>query len=370
MKKICLFLALALSASLWATELQQVRVYQRQNGGFVAVDAEGEIVGFSASGELTEIPESMQDMLNTFGQKASLVREMASAALEQQVADFVVVDSVGPIMNVHFNQRAPYYNLTPKIGNDHSVTGCVATAMAQIMTHHRWPKQCSGGTKSYKTETNSFSLTFDYSAYAPDWDNILPAYKNVEYTDAQAEAVARLMLAAGISVGMDYRPDGSGTDTRIAEDALMTYFGYDNNMKYMEKGGVETEWNQMMQDEILSNRPMICASRPKSGGTGHAYVCDGYIIYDGLKDYPYYHFNWGWGGSDDGWFRLNKMNPSFQDLTGNFSVIKGIKPAGATALESVPAAAEDVVFDVLGRRVSELIPDRIYICGGRKFVAR
>lgn len=373
-RKISLFIALVMGISVFATELQQVRVYQRSNGGFVAVDAGGEIVGFSSTASFRDIPESMQSLLNVQGMEAMLTDEPMPSEIAEALADYVIKDSVGPIMDVHYNQGAPYNRHLPKVGDEYCVTGCVATAMVQVMVHHHFPLKCKGGVKSYKSEDLSFSLSFDYDNYAPDWDNIITNYETLSYyTEEQAEAIAELMKAAGVSVEMNYnisKEGGSGTQTEKAADALRTYFGYDQDMMYVNKGGVESEWNKMMQDEIKANRPMICSSRPTSGGGGHAYVCDGYLTYEGMEDYPMYHFNWGWGGTDDGWFRLNKMNPAFQDLTGSFSVIKGIKPSSLTALETLRADKKMVIYDILGRVVEFTQPGQMYIRDGKKFIAK
>lgn len=370
-KKLSLFIALVMSVSVFATELQKVRVYQRPNGGFVAVDSEGEIVGFSSTAVFGEIPEPMQNMMNAQGMQTEVTNEPMPDEIADAFDANVVKDSVGPIMDVHFNQGTPYYLHLPKVGEKYCVTGCVATAMVQVMVYHHYPLQCKGGTKSYKSEKMSFSLSFDYDNYAPDWDNILTDYGyDKSYTDPQANAIAELMKAAGVSVEMDYATDGSGTQTEMAADALVTYFGYDRNLIYVNKSGVESEWHQLMQNELKANRPMICSSRPTTGGTGHAYVCDGYLIYEGMDDYPYYHFNWGWGGSDDGWFRLNRMNPSFQNLTGQFSVIKGIQPAGTTALENIHVNTDLVIYDILGRVVEVTQPGQMYIRAGKKFIAK
>lgn len=373
-KKFSLFVALLMSVSVWATELQQVRIYQRANGGFVAVDAAGEIVGFSSTARFSEVPESMQSLLQVQGMQAQVTYEPLPQAVAEALNDLVIKDSVGPIMDVHFNQSKPYNLHLPTVGDNHCVTGCVATAMVQVMVYHHHPLQCKGGTKTYKTADLSLTMNYDYDKYAPDWDNILTDYGNgVSYTDAQADAIAELMKAAGISVEMNYNVDGSGTNTEKAADALRTYFDFDRDLEYVDKSGVESEFHNMMQAEIKANRPMICSSRPTSGGTGHAYVCDGFLTYEGLEEFPkqtLYHFNWGWGGSDDGWFRLNNMKPSFQDLTGSFSVIKGIRPAGSTDLKTVRLEKDMVIYDILGRVVEFTQPGQMYIRGGKKFIAK
>ena len=381
-KGFILFVAVATCIAAWAdTNLQPVSVYARSNGGFVMVDTNGEIIGFSDHGTPNQVSEDLQDIFHDFGMDVQPASKVAPKHIEAMLSA-ELTDSVGPLLNdIAFGQGAPYNGMAPTgQGGQRCVAGCVAIAMAQIMTYYQYPKEACKGSVSYKTTTISKTIEVNFEGETFDWDNILPTYKN-GYTPEQADAVAKLVYYCGAAAHMDYGVGASGTNSDFVVSALAANFGYDENLRRLSKGGdgyTEAEWHELMQSELKQKYPIYMSSQQESG-SGHAYVCDGYKIVKGMEKYPYYHMNWGWNGSLDGWFLLNSLKPGadnpegFLDLSFTQSIIYKIRPKGYTPVENVTtdnANNDDVIYDILGRRVSEMKAGNIYIKNGKKFIAR
>lgn len=207
---------------------------------------------------------------------------------------------IDPLLTSTWDQLAPYYDLCPlSTTGMRCLTGCVATAMAQIMYYHKWP-ETGEGNHSYDWGGRPLSFDFEHTTF--DWDNMLPAYKDVESTEEQREAVARLMLACGISVYMNYSPTASGAYSKMVSDALKDFFRYGEGTSNVTRINYsESEWENIIYRELEEGRPVLYTGAGTGGG--HAFVCDGYDS-DG-----YFHFNWGWSGAYDGYFRLASLNP-------------------------------------------------------------
>jgi hypothetical protein len=367
MKKLFFFLSLAISATLWAAAPSKVQIYDRPNGGFIAIDETGEVVAYSEQGTLSAISDEMRSAWRSIGFDPQLTHQQAPARLQQVVAE--IIDSVGPLLgDIRQHQYAPYYNMTPVVAGQHCVTGCVATAMATIMTYWQHPKTCHG-SMSYKTDAGR-TITESFEGYEPDWNNILHNY-NQQYTEEQGNAIAQLVYYCGVSVKMDYDTDGSGTQSELVPDALFTNFDFSIDAQMVYKADyTDSQWFNLIKTELQASRPLFAASKQQSG-SGHAYVLDGcQMSKTSTRTRYYYHYDWGWGGVSNGWYQTPKTDE--MDLSYNQSVIIQIYPAGYTADPQI-VMSEDTnapVFDILGRRVSELTPGQIYIRNGRKFMAR
>lgn len=373
-------IALLCVMQVWAdTPLSPVTVYSRPNGGFVMVDSDDEIIGYSDSGNLSYIPEDMRGVFRDFGRELPVVPQRVPQTIEDALIHAAITDSVAPLLyDISYGQGSPYNNNAPIISGSHCPAGCVAVAMAQIMRYHRHPQSCTGGTVTYQTSVGK-TMTADFDAYSPDWDNILTHYEGGGYSAEQAEAVAQLLLYCGVSVQMDYAAGGSGAVSSYVEPALYTYFGYSKEVRQVhesDEGLSNDEWHTIIQNELKAGRPIYMSSQQENGA-GHAYVCDGYRRSEGYAiKYSDYHINWGWNGICDGWFRLNKLKPStnpenFTDLSKNIAIIYPIIPEGNTPVENVTTSADDgAIYDLLGRRVQYTVPGSIYIRGGKKILAQ
>jgi hypothetical protein len=209
------------------------------------------------------------------------------------------INNVNPLIQTQWNQ-SPYYNsLCPGL----SVTGCVATAMAQIMKYWNYPATGSGFHSYNHQSYGTLSANFGGTAY--QW-GAMPNSVN-----SSNNAVATLMYQVGVSVDMNYSPQSSGAYvisaespvTNCAEYALETYFDYSSALQGVKRLNYnQTQWLNLLKSELDASRPILYAGFGTGGG--HCFVADGYDNND------YIHFNWGWGGSYDGFFQINALNPS------------------------------------------------------------
>lgn len=231
---------------------------------------------------------------------------------------------IEPLVKVKWNQNAPFNNMCPELNGQRCVTGCVATALAQVMSYWKYPEQPTG-TISYTPSGFSSPLTLDLNSQKLDWSNMLDVYTAGEYNTTQANAVAYLMKACGYSVKMDYDPSESGAVSYDLGTALINNFGYNKNITYEAREYyTNSDWNDMVYAELAAGRPVLYGGQSEGGG--HQFVCDGYS--DG-----YFHINWGWGGMSNGYFLLESLNPDSEGIGGgsggyNFDqdVIRYVQP--------------------------------------------
>lgn len=210
-----------------------------------------------------------------------------------------IKSSVTPLLSTTWSQ-SPYYNSLCPGG---SVSGCVATAMSQIMKFWNYPEQGSG-FHSYN-HNNYGTLSANFGAESYDWSQMPNSVTSAN------TAVATLMYHVGVSVEMNYSPESSGAYVissnspvqHCSEYALTTYFGYDAGLQGIARSNyTNAQWMQTIKAELDAHRPVLYAGFGSGGG--HAFVCDGYDSYD------YLHMNWGWGGYYDGYFPVDALDPS------------------------------------------------------------
>ena len=245
---------------------------------------------------------------------------------------------VAPILRTHWGQGTPYNRLCPQVDGSYCYTGCVATAMAQIMYCFQHP---AVGTGSFAYATDTYSCSFDFGSTFFDWDNMRTEYSG-RYTETERKAVAELMYACGVSVGMAYSTSGSGAYSEDVPYALHHFFGYNPNIVHYSRDYFsESEWHSILSEELVAGRPVLyCGSRNEE--SGHAFVVDG-CDGEGL-----YHVNWGWSGSADGYFSLDALAPYGGDAYGLWqSMVCHISPDTIGEQEDVFYADEIVVEDTL-----------------------
>lgn len=295
---------------------------QGENNGYVIVSADDRaipVLGYTDSGsfDLTNIPENMKDWLLVYENEIKSLSDRTSnasgtfvKALTPSSANAYAA-SITPLLGgIKWNQGAPYNNLCPIINTTtgaRAVSGCVATGMAQVMKYHQWPAKGTG-SNSYTTYTNSIPLSLDFSQTTFDWTNMTDTY-GTSSTTAQNQAVATLMYNCGVAVNMDYA-ESSGASTKTMAMALKTYFGYDSNLQFYSRNYfTRNEWKNLLKTELNAARPILYSGYSNDGG--HLFVCDGYDSND------LFHFNWGWGGSSNGYFQISALDPSEQGIGGS-----------------------------------------------------
>ena len=232
---------------------------------------------------------------------------------------------VGPLVELKWNQDSPYNMYVPS----GCPTGCVATAMAQLMKYWNWPTQGTG-EHSYQWQGQTLSANFGETTY--DWDNMIPYYGNGA-TDEQKVAVATLMYHCGVSVNMNYEPDGSGAFSQDVPVSISTYFSYSDQSKHISKLANYDEWIALLKSNIDQHIPLYYSGQSSEGG--HAFVCDGYDNDD------LFYFNWGWGGASNGWFLIDGEN---FDYSGSQAIIYDFIPD--YIYNTMPKATEDLAVTI------------------------
>ena len=282
------------------------------DNGFIAVSADDTtvpILGYSTSGTLpateAELPDGMRYWLTSLAEQAALNTESSTTGNPKHVS--AQRTEIAPMVKTRWNQGSPYNDKCPEVSGNRCVTGCVATAMAQVLRYHAYP---ATGTGTHSYTWNGRTLSFDYASTTFEWDKMTDNYNDAS-TQAEKDAVSTLMYACGVSVNMNYGTGGSGAVSKNLGSALIDNFGYDKGVSYLLRDYYTIpEWENIIYDNLKNFGPVLYGGDSNSGG--HEFVCDGYR--DG-----YFHFNWGWGGLSDGYFLLTALDPGSQGIGGSTS---------------------------------------------------
>lgn len=349
---------------------QPVYVFNAVEGqGFVIVsgdDRTDAILGYTTEGTYDEdnLPENFREWLNQMTAEIEALQQLPETEAQQPAEARAEVNGpkaeprqvgihapIAPLILTTWNQGNTYnkenyntdgiYNFKlPKEGSYYPCTGCVATAGAQIMYYFKCPQGPTTVVPGYKNENSRVNTTTDLPSTEFQWDKMKTSYSSSDaYTDA-AKAVAELMLYAGYAAHMRYSADGSSANQMTLARGMAEYFGYDpNTLKYIKRSDYSVaEWDELMYNELANGRPIIYdGAQAADGSNGHAFLCDGY---DGAG---LYHFNWGWGGSSNGYFKLQATNPDgpngYPGYIFNNSAVIGIQPN--TGIVPVDPNADD-----------------------------
>lgn len=317
-------------------------VFNVEGGGWVIVsgdDCTTPILGYSETG--TFRTDAMP--VNISGWLGVMRTDIRKARQEGQKGDENVrkrwedprrhqtrADATTKVLSTpNWNQLSPYNNYLSTYvtkngrGVSNLCTGCVATAMAEVLYYHKWPATGTGTLDSYTTSSSSYSVkSLDISNHTYDWDNMLSSYGN-SATTTQKNAVALLMLDCGVMVQMNYGTSsdgGSGAYSSKIVPALISHMQYSKNAqeKYRENYSLN-EWMEMIEYEIDNNGPVLYGGSGDDGG--HQFVCDGYDT-----DNNMIHINWGWSGSNNGYFTLTLSIPKSYTFDEGQSAIFGLVP--------------------------------------------
>lgn len=285
--------------------------------GFVIVSGDDKtetILGYSDNGEIDKnnLPDGLKALLEAY--ETDVRYPIANSANRKARAVVATKKSIPAIVPAHWNQDAPYNNNLK--GN---LTGCVATAMAQVMYYHRFPASCGYLKAPSYTFSNVTGTTFQ-------WDKMTDTYSK-QYSAESGQAVADLMQYCGYSVKMGYSTSFSSAWITSIRPAMIKYFGYDPDMQYVERFNFTVnQWNDMMYNELREGRPVIYGAMTPEG-SGHCFIIDGYEKGD------FFHINWGWSGMSDGFYRLPELHPASAGLGGasggysnNQQAVIGIQP--------------------------------------------
>ncbi len=303
------------------------------------------ILGYSKSGEFVtdNLPANIEDWLTGISSEIQyiidndIVTDEKTTSLWKELFSGISTEFinrgekvVNPLVQTRWNQ-APYYNDHCPYDNQYgerTVTGCVATAMAQVLKYWNYP-EVGSGSHSYSTSSyGTLYANFGGTQYA--WNNM------PNRVTSPNNAVATLMYHCGVSVDMSYgvaETGGSGAyvissytnSENCAEFAFKNYFGYKSSAHgEMKDNTSDSQWKNMLRTDLNASRPLVYAG---FGNGGHCFVCDGYDNSD------MFHFNWGWDGQNDGFYSLSALNPGSggagggsYSFTNNQQAIFGLEP--------------------------------------------
>lgn len=278
-------------------------VYRKSGGGLIIRGADSrqrEVLGIIDGVndfDINMIPPAMRAWLDGY---AVEVAELSPAAEDSNIRSISGKPEdwkpINPLLGMKWGQQYPYNLKVPK----EWVTGCVATAMAQVVKHHGFA--APRGSVSYLCTELGQNLSYTFDGKQFNFSNMLASYDGGS-NETQRDAVAELMLACGMAVEMQYTSGESGVSLATAAPGLVNYLGYDprGTVAYNRSSYSDLEWEGMVYEELECGRPVLYGGF--SNGGGHAFVCDGYDG-DGL-----FHINWGWKGVYDGYFPLSSLDP-------------------------------------------------------------
>jgi hypothetical protein len=314
------------------------------NGGFVIIagdDVVEPVIGYATEGyfDNSNLPENMLEWLDRISAQIKDVADAPMLSRASSVAPLPVQRAmqnhrtIEPLIITTWNQGNSsngintdgVYNIKcPMINGQFTCTGCVATAGAQLMYYYKYPQTATKIVPGYQLIDNygqNYSHGANTSADLPSiqfqWNKMQTNYTYNDPNTEAVDAVADLMLYCGYAAHMNYGVDGSSASTYTLAQGMVEYFDYDPNTwksVYASSYSI-SEWDELMYNELAQSRPIIYCGDSKTGG-GHAFICDGY---DGNG---FYHFNFGWGGSSNGPYKLYAAN----DYIKNHDAIIGLQP--------------------------------------------
>lgn len=296
--------------------MEKLSVIGNEDLGFAVVtndDLFNEIIGYSISKFSMDMPCGLKwwmEKVNEIMQYTGKDIQFASRARKMKKT------SMAPLMTTIWGQERPFNDNCTFTNNGSTyqcVTGCVATALAQVMNYYRFPT-CGTGSFSYDiTYNNSFTITYseDFSQSYYDWDNMLDdytSYYKTSTTDAHTQAVAKLMKDCGIAIKTNYSSSTYGSSASLwnAANALKTYFFYDSSTQHYSRSDYDRdEWMNMIFRELDNGRPILYrgSESNNTSSSGHAFVLHGYDSAGNVC------VNWGWDGNCDGFYNIDMLNP-------------------------------------------------------------
>ena len=329
-------------------ENDHLAVIGYHDGGFAVIandDLMPEVLGVSAATYSNGRNANFNWWLAAMQEAISIAKQSQTrrAPIPPDATLFPV--EVEPMMTTKWDQDTPYSNLCPDFNSyTKCLTGCVATAIAQVLNYHRQPVHGYGQrTIRYKNQ----EVTADFENTYYDWDNMLDEYHVGQYDSIEANAVATLMRDCGVAANMQYDGpnEGSGAYSDDACDGLQRYFGFTDATFYMRDNYTSSEWMDMVFHELSENGPLYYGGADMWMG-GHAFVLHGYRS-DGMV-----YVNWGWSGDDDGYFDISLLNPSGYTFSYGQDMIGGI-----TSVRSELRA--DTLCVQQAGQLAQLLPDSL-----------
>ena len=278
--------------------------------GFVIATAgdDSDIIAYSTTSAFDEaqLSPAMTAWMKTWQGQLKSSRHNTAKKVKPR---FSPEDNIAPLLDTQWDQGNfmgnAFNKLAPIVNDSVCVSGCVATAMAQVMKYHQWPTDSCPGIPGY--DSGRAGVLDSLPPCLFEWEKIVNIYDGSE-SEEEAMALANLMQYCGHAVKTQYAPKISEAYGRDAVKAFVEVFGY-KNAKYVKNANYdENSWNRLIYNELSCSRPVVYFGFSTQGG--HCFVCDGY---DGNG---FYHINWGWGGKGDGYFKFSLLNPDEDEHPG------------------------------------------------------
>lgn len=309
-------------------------VRQAEQGGYVLVSGDdrfAEVLAYSDHSDYDEqtMPDNMRAWLRQYIDEMAYLESVGYQPSAQRAATQHA--AISPMVQTQWNQSAPYNQLCPydPVTNNQCVTGCVATAVAQLvnyhMQHYNAPTAIASEIAAYTTSGRGIDMpATPAGTLLPDRTLLLNSYNGTGITDEQKTAVAQLMLYCGTAVEMNYTSASSSANASLVPRALIQNFGFDASARLLYRANYAyAAWCDLIYSELAAARPVFYDGQ--SSGGAHAFVIDGYDG-NGL-----FHVNWGWGGKNDDYFALSVLNPKDNSQIGASSSSDGYR-AGQKAV--------------------------------------
>ncbi len=289
------------------------------DNGFVIVsndDRTDAVLGYADQGhfDADNMPDNMRAWLQEYANQIAWMQAHDVPVLNVQAsrrAATPVKEEIPQLLSTYWDQTEPYNNKCPEYQSGYtSATGCVATAMAQVMYYHKYPQTTTQQIPSYTWASKGTTLG-PLGITTFDWNNMKTSYSGSE-TSTQKTAIAKLMQYCGYSVEMNYGASSGASSSDVAP-ALINYFGYNSGTTQLVVRSLYaySDWIDIIYHELANDRPVFYSG--SSDGGGHAFVVDGYAGED------YFHVNWGWSGTSNGYFKLSALDPAVQGTGGSSS---------------------------------------------------
>ena len=267
--------------------------------------------------DMKTVPCNMQWLLNQYKRQLTFLREHPEMSVSKTTVRSATVP-VSPLVSCTWNQRSPFYNQCPTSGSQHCLTGCIATAMAQVMYYWKFPAEAPA-MDAYTSEVNGMAVGA-LPGGVLDWDNMLDVYTS-SATTQQRDAVAMLMRYCGQSCHMGYGTSASGA---YSDDELagMKLFGYNAEATLLSRDDYSAEqWAGMIEAQLTAGCPILYGGVDPDKGMGHGFVVDG--CGGGM-----YHVNWGYSGSGDGYFVLDAFSTMGYTFYSGQEMLYQVYPTG------------------------------------------
>lgn len=295
-----------------------IHVLNYADGGYVLVSSDKRavpVLGWSDEGEFdfTNAAPATKLWIDKYVEQFEII-EAANLMPSDQVTDMWKrvltgqyrndTKGVAKLVLTKWNQDSPYNMYCPEHTQGpggRTYAGCIATTMAQIMNYWEYPAQGKGEVSYFWGEYFDIDLeqyTYDYSIMPNSFTIVTPL--------AQKQEVAKLMFHCGVAAKMDYNYDGSSSSNFNAWWAFKQNYKYRSGVYMQDRDTTDNaEWKFKLKYDLDLGRPIMYRGTDDDNN-GHSFVCDGY------QDTSYFHFNWGWGGSNDGFYYLDEIDPQME----------------------------------------------------------